>query len=130
MINKSKPFIASSIAIALISFYIGAEAQAESNLQQTTPQQISKDKLEAYIKFTKILNLIEQEYVDETNTTTLVDKALKGLVGNLDAHSSYMDKKEYKDLNIQTKGEFGGLGISVGMRDNLLTVIEIGRAHV
>ena len=123
MINKSKPFIASSIAIALISFYIGAEAQAESNLQQTTPQQISKDKLEAYIKFTKILNLIEQEYVDETNTTTLVDKALKGLVGNLDAHSSYMDKKEYKDMNIQTKGEFGGLGISVGMRDNLLTVI-------
>ncbi len=123
MINKSKPFIVSSIAIALISFYIGAEAQAESNLQQTTQQQISKDKLEAYIKFTKILNLIEQEYVDETNTTTLVDKALKGLVGNLDAHSSYMDKKEYKDLNIQTKGEFGGLGISVGMRDNLLTVI-------
>ncbi|MBN2721877.1 MAG: S41 family peptidase [Campylobacterales bacterium] len=123
MINKSKPFIVSSIAIALISFYIGAEAQAESNLQQTTPQQISKDKLEAYIKFTKILNLIEQEYVDETNTTTLVDKALKGLVSNLDAHSSYMDKKEYKDMNIQTKGEFGGLGISVGMRDNLLTVI-------
>lgn len=122
MINKSKPFIVSSIAIALISFYIGAEAQAESNLQQTTPQQISKDKLEAYIKFTKILNLIEQEYVDETNTTTLVDKALKGLVSNLDAHSSYMDKKEYKDMNIQTKGEFGGLGISVGMR-NLLTVI-------
>lgn len=123
MINKSKPFIVSSLAIALISFYIGAQAQAQSNLQQSTPQQISKDKLEAYIKFTKILNLIEQEYVDETNTTTLVDKALKGLISNLDAHSSYMDKKEYKDLNIQTKGEFGGLGISVGMKDNLLTVI-------
>ncbi|MDD5406091.1 MAG: S41 family peptidase [Sulfurovaceae bacterium] len=123
MIHKSKPFIVSGIAIALTSFYIGVQAQAESNLQQSAPQQISKDKLEAYIKFTKILSLIEHEYVDEVNTTTLVDKALKGMVSNLDAHSSYMDKKEYKDLNIQTKGEFGGLGISVGIKDNILTVI-------
>ena len=123
LINKSKPFIISSLAIAIVSFYIGVQAQAETNIEEPARQQISKDKLEAYIKFTKILNLIEHEYVDEVNTTTLVDKALKGLVSNLDAHSSYMDKKEYKDLNVQTKGEFGGLGISVGMRENLLTVI-------
>lgn len=127
MINKTKPFILSSIAVAIGSYYIGLNANAESpSATQSQPQvnqTISKEKLEAYIKFTKILNLIEHEYVDETNTTALVDKALKGLMANLDAHSSYMDKKEYADLNVHTKGEFGGLGISVGMKDGALTVI-------
>lgn len=125
MMNKTKPFILSSIAVAIGSYYIGLNANAEPAVtEQPQPNQaISKEKLEAYIKFTKILNLIEHEYVDETNTTALVDKALKGLMSNLDAHSSYMDKKEYKDLNVHTKGEFGGLGISVGMKDGSLTVI-------
>jgi carboxyl-terminal processing protease len=126
MINKTKSLIATSVAIALSGFYIGSQANAKGNdVAVVTPatQQISKDKLDAYIKFTKILNLIEHEYVDDVNTTTLVNKALKGLVSNLDAHSSYMDKDEYKDLNVHTKGEFGGLGLSVGMRDNAITII-------
>lgn len=125
MIKKTKPFILFSIAVAIGSYFIGLNANAEPPVveQPQTNQNISKEKLEAYIKFTKILNLIEHEYVDETNTTILVDKALKGLMSNLDAHSSYMDKKEYKDLNVHTKGEFGGLGISVGMKDGSLTVI-------
>ncbi len=125
MINKTKPFLLSSIAVAIGSYYIGLNANAQPPVatQPQPNQTISKEKLEAYIKFTKILNIIEHEYVDETNTTALVNKALKGLMSNLDAHSSYMDKKEYKDLNIHTKGEFGGLGISVGMKDGALTVI-------
>ena len=81
------------------------------------------NKLEAYLKFTKVLNLIESQYVDEVNTSELINKALKGLLSNLDAHSAYMDAKAFKDLNIQTKGEFGGLGIVVGMRKGALTVI-------
>jgi carboxyl-terminal processing protease len=82
-----------------------------------------ESKLEAYLKFTKVLNLIESQYVDEVNTTELINKALKGLLSNLDAHSAFMDAKAFKDLNIQTKGEFGGLGIVVGMRKGALTVI-------
>ena len=83
----------------------------------------SESKLDAYLKFTKVLNLIESQYVDEVNTTTLINKALKGLLSNLDAHSAYMDAKSFKDLNIQTKGEFGGLGIVVGMKNGALTII-------
>ena len=82
-----------------------------------------ESKLEAYIKFTKILNLIEDQYVDEVNTSDLINKALKGLMQNLDAHSAFMEAKDFKDLDIQTKGEFGGLGIVVGMRNGALTVI-------
>ena len=120
MIKKSKKIIATGLISTLTAAYLfGGLAQAKDTKTEST----AKEKLEAYIKFTQILNVIEKEYVDETNTTDLIDKALKGLMTNLDSHSSFMDTKEYKDLTVQTKGEFGGLGISVGMKDGALTVI-------
>jgi len=119
MIQKSKKIIAAGLLSTLTAAYLfGSFAQAKEPKEST-----AKEKLEAYIKFTQILNVIEQQYVDDVNTTTLVNKALKGLMSNLDAHSTYMDKKSYKDLTVQTKGEFGGLGISVGMKEGALTVI-------
>ncbi|MFT7879155.1 MAG: S41 family peptidase [Sulfurimonas sp.] len=120
MIQKSKKVIAAGLLSTLIgSYFVGGFAHAE-----ITPKQSSaKEKLEAYLKFTQILNVIETQYVDEVNTTALVDKALKGMLNNLDAHSTFMDTKAYKDLNVQTKGEFGGLGVSIGMKDGALTVI-------
>jgi len=81
-------------------------------------------RLAAYEKFVKVVNMIEAYYVDEINTTTIINKALKGLLPELDAHSSYLDKKAYKELKVQTSGEFGGLGIVVGMRNGVLTVIS------
>jgi len=83
-----------------------------------------QSRLAAYEKFVKVVNIIESYYVDELNTTTIVNKALKGLLANLDPHSSFMDKKAYKELKIQTSGEFGGLGIVVGMKNGVLTVIS------
>ena len=81
-------------------------------------------RLAAYEKFVKVVNMIEAYYVDEINTSTIINKALKGLLPELDAHSSYLDKKSYKELKIQTSGEFGGLGIVVGMKNGVLTVIS------
>ncbi len=120
MIKKSKKIMATGLISTLTAAYlVGGFAQAKD----ATPQSTAKEKLEAYIKFTQILNVIEKEYVDETNTTELINKALKGLMTNLDSHSAFMNTKEFKDLNVQTKGEFGGLGISVGMKEGALTVI-------
>ncbi|MFT7824734.1 MAG: S41 family peptidase [Sulfurimonas sp.] len=120
MVQKSKKIIAAGLISTLIaSYFIGVFAQADTAVKQTS----AKEKLEAYLKFTQILNVIETQYVDEVNTTDLVDKALKGLLNNLDAHSTFMDTKAYKNLNVQTKGEFGGLGVSIGMKDGALTVI-------
>ena len=81
-------------------------------------------RLAAYEKFVKVVNMIEAYYVDDINTTTIINKALKGLLPELDAHSSYLDRKAYKELKVQTTGEFGGLGIVVGMRNGVLTVIS------
>ena len=122
MIKKSKNIIVAGLISTLTAAYLlGSFAQAKES-PKVAPS-TAKEKLEAYIKFTQILNVIEQEYVDDVNTTDLVDKALKGLMTNLDAHSTFMDTKSYKELSVQTKGEFGGLGISVGMKDGVLTVI-------
>ena len=85
---------------------------------------ISQDRLQALAKYTKVIQTIEQYYVDEINITDIVNKSLEGLLANLDAHSSFMDTKKFKDMKIQTEGEFGGLGITVGMRDGALTVIS------
>lgn len=120
MIKKSKSFIFAGFITTLITAYIfGPFAQAKATSVQTS----AKEKLDAYIKFTQILNVIETQYVDDVNITTLIDKALKGLMSNLDAHSSFMDTSDYKALSVQTKGEFGGLGISIGIKDGALTVI-------
>ncbi len=109
--------ILSSIALT------SALALSPVHAKQTSKAMQESQKMAAYVKFTQIIKIIEEQYVDEVNTTTLVNKALKGLMNNLDAHSAYMDEKSFKELTVQTKGEFGGLGIVVGMRDGALTII-------
>jgi len=124
MIKKSKKIILAGLTSTIAAAYLfGSFAQAKDSTIKKVEPSTAKEKLEAYIKFTQILNVIESQYVDDINTTDLVDKALKGLMVNLDSHSTFMDKKAYKDLSVQTKGEFGGLGISIGMKDGALTVI-------
>ncbi|MEA2048943.1 MAG: S41 family peptidase [Campylobacterota bacterium] len=124
MIKKSKKIILAGLTSTIaVAYMFGSFAQAKDASTKKHQPSTAKEKLEAYIKFTQILNVIESQYVDDVNTTDLVDKALKGLMVNLDAHSTFMDTKAYKDLTVQTKGEFGGLGISIGMKDGALTVI-------
>jgi len=115
--------VAGLVTTLTVAYMFGSFAQAKDTSEKKSAPSTAKEKLEAYIKFTQIVNVIESQYVDDINTTDLVDKALKGLMTNLDSHSSFMDKKEYKDLSVQTKGEFGGLGISIGMKEGALTVI-------
>ena len=75
-------------------------------------------------KLTQVIGTVEKYYVDDIELEQIVEKALKGLMQELDAHSSYLDKKSTKEMSIQTQGEFGGLGITVGMRDGAITVIS------
>lgn len=89
--------------------------------EEVSPEQT---RFESLSKLTKVIGTVEKYYVDDIKLQEIVDKALKGLMQELDAHSSYLDKKASKEMAIQTQGEFGGLGITVGMRDGALTVIS------
>ncbi len=86
--------------------------------------QNEETKLQALSKFSKVLGSVERYYVDDLNTTQIINKAIAGLLSNLDPHSSFLDKKAFKEMRVQTSGEFGGLGITVGMRNGVLTVIS------
>lgn len=111
------------ISGVLVSFlgislaFSGLSAKEEKNA--LTQQQ----RIEAYNKLTKIINTVEAYYVDDININEIIDKAIDGLMTNLDAHSGYLTEKKFKDLKVQTDGEFGGLGITIGMKDGALTVI-------
>jgi carboxyl-terminal processing protease len=89
--------------------------------EEVVPEQ---SRFESLSKLTKVIGTVEKYYVDDIKLQEIVDKALKGLMQELDAHSSYLDKKASKEMSVQTQGEFGGLGITVGMRDGALTVIS------
>lgn len=80
-------------------------------------------RLDALTKFTKVVNTVEKYYVDELSIDEIVNKAIEGMLSNLDAHSSFLTQKKYNELKIQTDGEFGGLGITVGIKNGALTVI-------
>jgi carboxyl-terminal processing protease len=81
-------------------------------------------RLETYAKLQKVIGAIESIYIDDLKLYEIVDKSIKGLMSELDAHSAHMDKKYFKEFKVQMKGEFGGLGIVVGMRDGALTIIS------
>ncbi|TEY07272.1 peptidase S41, partial [Campylobacter sp. CH185] len=66
-------------------------------------EQVQK-RLEALDKLTKTLAIVEQYYVDDQNISDLVDKSLSGLLSNLDAHSSFLNEKDFNDMKIQTNG--------------------------
>ena len=121
MIIKNKKAILFGFISTITASVILTTSSAQANSYETQNNQTSK--LQAYLKFTRIVQIIEDQYVDDINASTIINKALKGLLSNLDAHSSFMDAKETKELQVQTHGEFGGLGITVGMRDGALTVI-------
>jgi len=80
-------------------------------------------RFDDYMKFVKTVNIIEKYYVEPMSVSEIIEKLLKGGLKEFDAHSSFLDKKGFKELQIDTNGEFGGLGIVVGMRNGVLTVI-------
>lgn len=84
---------------------------------------IQTSRLQSLAKFTKVLGLVEKYNVDPVTIETLMDKALSGMLSNLDAHSTFLNEKHFESMKIQTDGEFGGLGITVGIKDGALTVI-------
>ena len=73
--------------------------------------------------FTTALVLIQKQFVKEVSPKELIYGALKGMLSHLDPYSQFLKPDEYKELLTETEGEFGGLGIEIGIRDGLLTII-------
>ena len=74
--------------------------------------------------FAEAFNRISSAYVEEIDDKTLLENAIKGMLSQMDPHSSYLDKDSFNDLQESTSGNYGGLGIEIGMEDGLLKVIS------
>lgn len=74
--------------------------------------------------FTDVLAIVQRDYVRDVDGKALVEGAIKGMITSLDPHSGYLDPDFYQDLQVQTKGEFGGLGLEITVKDGLLVVVS------
>jgi len=92
------------------------------NLQPSlSPAPISDAKLKV---FAQALALIEEQYPEPKTTKDLVYGAIQGTLGTLDPHSSFMTPEEFRELQVETKGQFSGIGIEIALKDRVLTVVS------
>ena len=74
--------------------------------------------------FTDVFGRIKNDYVEDVEDGEMLENAIRGMLSGLDPHSSYLDEEQFKELQVGTSGEFGGLGIEVGMEDGFVKVIS------
>src|SRR5207244_4604107 len=85
---------------------------------------VTKESYRRLQTFTIILSIIKKNYVDEVSTKQLIECAINGMLSSLDPHSAYLTPDLYKELQVDTKGSFGGLGIEITSRNGVLTVVS------
>src|SRR5499427_2385284 len=109
-----KAFVIGSLLVVL-TLSLGGSVASKSPDGSATYEQL---KL-----FTEVLSIVQTQYVDEVAPKDLIYSAIKGTLRGLDPHSSFLDPDNYKEMQVETSGSFGGLGIEITLRDDILTVV-------
>jgi carboxyl-terminal processing protease len=126
MLMKVSVF-AAILATSWFGIFVGQNVtrqvvDATAHAAPATGQQ-ANDRYENLELFQKVLHFVEANYVEEVKNKDLIHGAIKGMLAELDPHSNFLPPDVFKDMKIDTSGKFGGLGIEIGMKDNVLTVI-------
>ena len=108
------------ILLLTLMFLAGSLLIIKDNNAYATKTSLPLNQLQA---FSEVYLKIKQNYVQDISDKELFDNAIKGMLEGLDPHSTFLNEKDFKDLQIGTKGEFGGLGIEVTMEDGFVKVI-------
>jgi carboxyl-terminal processing protease len=107
--------ILTAAVLAVLTLSLGGTSASKGVDRSATYEQL---KL-----FTDVLTIIQNQYVDETEPREVIYGAVKGMLRALDPHSSFMDPESYREMQVETSGSFGGLGIEITIRDDQLTVV-------
>src|SRR5437867_7705915 len=111
---------------------LGAAAGAALTLVTTQPRLVfdgssakaaAADTYRQLSLFGDVFERVRADYVEKPDDSKLIESAINSMLAGLDPHSSYMDSKSFRDMQVQTRGEFGGLGIEVTMEDGLIKVV-------
>jgi len=110
------------VGVAIVLAFLAGVAASEF-LEVRKVGAASKESYEGLETFTNILAIIQKNYVDEVPTKQLIEGAINGMLTSLDPHSAYLTPELYKELQVETKGSFGGLGIEITNKSGMLTVV-------
>ncbi len=115
----------SPLALALALLLSSAQSWAET-APAATPSDDSAAvlPLDELRTFAEVLDRIKASYVEPVDDKTLLENAIKGMLSNLDPHSSYLGPEDFRDLQESTSGEFGGIGIEVGIEDDYVRIVS------
>jgi carboxyl-terminal processing protease len=114
-IRHMKKVVTISALLLLLTLSLGGGVASKSNDSSATYENL---KL-----FTEVLDIVQRQYVDEVPPKDLIYGAIKGTLRGLDPHSSFLDPEMYKEMQVETSGSFGGLGIEITLKDDILTVV-------
>src|SRR5438045_9094081 len=112
--KRSGLFAAAVVAVALLSL--------RQDLGAANPN--SAETYKQLNLFGEVFERVRSEYVDDVSDNSLVESAINGMLTSLDPHSNYLNTKNFNDMKVQTRGEFGGLGIEVSMENGLVKVVS------
>ncbi len=114
-----------NFSVALILFVaVFVVSYGANKVQDTSAHAAADDKYLALETLSQAMSLVENVYVEPVEQKEVIYGAIKGMLQNLDPHSTFYTPEQYKSFQSDTKGSFGGLGITIGMKDDLLTVIS------
>jgi carboxyl-terminal processing protease len=119
--------MSNKISLVLFGAAIGASAATlglhPALLSSTAATAAVSDTYKSLNLFGDVFDRVRSDYVEKPDESKLVESAINGMLSSLDPHSSYMDAKSFNDMRVQTRGEFGGLGIEVTQEDGLVKVV-------
>jgi carboxyl-terminal processing protease len=120
MIRKTTLIVLGALAGAAVTL---VATQPRTVLLGSSAKAAASDTYRQLNLFGDVFERVRSDYVDKPDDSKLVEAAINGMLAGLDPHSSYMDPKSFRDMQVQTRGEFGGLGIEVTMEDGLIKVV-------
>ena len=110
-----KAFVIGSLLLVL-TLSLGGTVASKGTDNSSTYEQLRL--------FTEVLSIVQNQYVDDVPPKELIYSAIKGTLRGLDPHSSFLDPDSLKEMQVETSGSFGGLGIEITLRDDILTVVS------
>ena len=113
-----------AIKFGLVAAAAFAAGMTVGPMEQVVAQAGSSDTFRQLKLFGDVFERVRAEYVEEVSDQKLIEAAINGMLTSLDPHSSYLDTEKYRDMQVQTRGEFGGLGIEVTMENGLVKVVS------
>jgi carboxyl-terminal processing protease len=121
MMRKTTLILLSVATGAALTLFV---TQPRSMLMGTSARAATSDTYRQLNLFGDVFERVRSDYVEKPDDKKLIESAISGMLSGLDPHSSYMDAKSFRDMQVQTRGEFGGLGIEVTMEDGLIKVVS------